>query len=156
MSSAARTCLVLSLLVLASLAVGQEKCALCDKAILKGKGVSATIAKAEKRYRCVHCALTAVKGAKDAVTIRAKTPLDWKSITLTRKAGAWSQKPKSTVFLILPERANECLDVHQPFASKNEFDRYLKAHPEIAKLKPKAYTIAQYEQLLEAGKAIRK
>lgn len=137
---------------LAAFASGQGKCDLCAKEIPKGKGVSAKIGKTDKRFRCIHCALTGIKGERKTVSITAKTPLDGKQVVLTHKSGVWSQSPKSTVFLILPERANECLDVHQPFASKEEFDRYLKLHPEIAKQKPKAYTIAQYEKMLSAGK----
>jgi hypothetical protein len=129
-----------------------SECDLCKKAIPPGKGVAAKIGKTTKHFRCIHCALTGLKGERKTFTISAKTPLDRKTVTLTHGVKGWSQQPPGTVFLILPERANECLDVHQPFTSKAEFERYLKKHPEIASQKPKAYTIAQYEQMIEAGK----
>jgi hypothetical protein len=129
-----------------------EECALCNKAIPAGKGVRAQLGKTSRSYRCIHCALTDLAAEKGTYVIIAKTPLDGRAIRLTHKDGQWSQQPKTAVFLILPERADECLDIHQPFASKAEFDRYLKLHPEIAKQKPKAYTIADYEKILRAGK----
>jgi hypothetical protein len=141
--------LVLSVVVYAA---SQDACALCGKEIPEGAGVTTKVGDTVKTYRCIHCALTAIRSEKQIVTISAKTPLDHKTIVLTRKAGVWSQQPKGTVFLILPEKADECIDLHQPFASKAEFERYLKLNPEIAKQKPKAYTIAQYQEILEAGK----
>lgn len=152
-----RILLISTLLTLAlgswagGISIGSD-CALCKKPIPAGKGITAQVGKQEKRYRCIHCALTGLKGERKDYTLLAKTPLDGKTVRLTHHNRAWSQSPRTTVFLILPERAGECLDVHQPFATKAEFDRYLKANPEIAAQKPKAYTIADYERMLEAGK----
>jgi hypothetical protein len=128
------------------------KCPLCAKVIPSGKGVDVRIAGKTQKYRCIHCALSGMKGEKKTYEILAKTPLDRKTVVLKHTPKGWSQTPKETVFLILPERADECLDLHQPFASMGEFRRYLKAHPEIAAQKPKPYTIAHYEQMLLAGK----
>jgi hypothetical protein len=136
----------------ASASAGGSDCALCKKPIPAGKGVTAVIKKETRHFRCIHCALTGLKGEKRSFELLAKTPLDGRRIRLTHSDKGWRQEPKGTVFLILPERAGECLDVHQPFASKAEFDSYLKLHPEIAAQKPKAYTIGDYEKMLEAGK----
>lgn len=131
---------------------GASDCALCHKPIPAGKGVQATVGKSQKKFRCIHCALTGLKGEKRDYLLQAKTPLDGKTVRLTHRNRAWASSPRTTVFLILPERAGECLDVHQPFATRAEFDRYLKANPAVAAQKPKAYTIADYEKMLEAGK----
>ncbi|MHC4844712.1 MAG: hypothetical protein ACYTCU_00980 [Planctomycetota bacterium] len=127
------------------------KCDLCKKVIPEGKGVAATVGDEDRDYRCIHCALTDIQDDPADVEIRATTPVDGADIRLTRAAGAWSSSPEATVFLILPERADECLDLHQPFADKDEFDRYLAAHPEVAAEGPVAYTIAQYEEIVVAG-----
>lgn len=137
---------------LLALPVFGSDCALCKKAIPPGKGVTAKIGGTTRQYRCIHCALTGLKGERKAYSITATTPLDRKVVRLSYDGKNWRQEPAGTVFLILPEHADECLDVHQPFTSRNEFDRYLRKHPDIAAKKPKAYRIAQYEQMLEAGK----
>jgi hypothetical protein len=127
-------------------------CTVCAKPIPVGKGVSASVGDERRVYRCIHCALTDVRDAPAAVTIEARTPLDGLPVRLTRRAGEWASDPPSTVFLILPERADECLDVHQPFRTRDEFDRYLAAHPELAPERPSPFTIGQYEELLRAGR----
>ena len=71
---------------------------------------------------------------------------------MTRHDSAWVTEPATAVYLILPEHADECLDVHQPFVSQQEFDEYVKANPKIAAQNPQAFTIAHYELMVEAGK----
>jgi len=127
------------------------KCVLCNKTIPEGKGVAATVGDEDRDYRCIHCALTDIRDETADVEIRATTPVDGVDIRLARQAGEWSSAPAETVFLILPERADECLDLHQPFADLGEFDRYLAANPEVASEGPVAYTIAQYEEIVVAG-----
>jgi hypothetical protein len=103
------------------------KCALCKKEIPAGKGVQAQIGNVRRNYRCIHCALSGLEKEKSTYTLIAKTPLDRKTVRLTHCAKGWTQEPATTVYLILPERAGECLDVHQPFATKTEYDRYLSS-----------------------------
>jgi len=130
-------------------------CALCDKAIPDGKGVQAVVGDGEsantKSYRCIHCALTDLQHEENTITIEAITPLDRQPVRMTRSGGTWSSQPSTTVFLILPERADECLDLHQPFADRAEFDRYLDLHPEIQAEQPVAWTIEHYEEIVQAG-----
>jgi len=133
---------------------GGTTCRLCGKEIPKGAGVQATVAGASdvRTYRCIHCALTDLAAEVRDVALTARSPLSGTVIRLQRRQTAWVAEPPTTVYLILPERANECLDVHQPFVSRAEFDEYVAQHPDIAAQHPQAYTIAQYAQILEAGK----
>jgi len=127
-------------------------CALCDKPIPAGGGVSATIDGVERRqYRCIHCALTHLQNEQRNIEITARSPMSGQSIRLRRHTGAWTAEPPTAVYLILPERADECLDLHQPFVSLEEFNRYVGQHPEIAAEHPQPFTIGQYEQMLRAG-----
>jgi hypothetical protein len=131
---------------------GPATCSLCQKPIPAGTGVAATVGGEARSYRCIHCALTGVAGETRDVALTGRTPLAHRDVRLTRHQGAWVSDPPETVFLILPERADECLDVHQPFASRGEFDRYLAANPQIASQNPQAFTIGQYAEMLAAGR----
>jgi hypothetical protein len=127
-------------------------CAFCEKPIPAGGGVQATVGGEARVYRCIHCALTDIRDEPADVVIEGTTPLDGVAVRLTRHAGVWQSSPPTTVFLILPERAGECLALHQPFADLDEFERYLAAHPEIAEESPEAYPIARYDEIVRAGK----
>ncbi len=134
-----------------------QKCRLCNKEIPKGGGVEAKVADSldVRSYRCIHCALTDLAAETKDVTLTARSPSSGQLIQLRRQKTAWTADPSTAVYLILPEHANECLDVHQPFISQAEFERYVSEHPEIAAQRPEPYTIAQYAQILEAGKPRR-
>jgi hypothetical protein len=144
----------------ATAAKATTDCRLCSKEVPAGQGVVANVALpghagaagGERRiYRCIYCALTDLRDVPQPFTLEATSPMSQRKILLSRKQGEWTAQPSSAVYLILPEHAEECLDVHQPFASRDEFDAYVAAHPEIASQNPQPYTINQYEQMLEAG-----
>jgi hypothetical protein len=131
---------------------GTTTCNLCQKPIPAGTGVAATVGGESRSYRCIHCALTGVADESRDVTLTSRTPASHREVRLTRHRSAWVSDPPETVFLILPEHADECLDVHQPFASRGEFDRYLADNPQIAAQNPRAFTIGQYAEMLAAGR----
>jgi len=127
-------------------------CSLCQKPITVDTAVKVAIGTAApKAYRCIHCALTAVREEPADLIISARTRTSGTEVRLRRSHGAWTADPPTTVFLILPERANECLDLHQPFTDRAAFDAYLAAHPDIAAQHPRAFRIDEYEALLKAG-----
>jgi hypothetical protein len=136
-------------------AVANSACLFCGKSIPSGAGVVARIADSNDRraYRCIHCALSDLHNETRDVELVAHSPESGAEIVLNRRKGLWSAVPATTVYLILPEHADECLDVHQPFATMAEFEGYVQRHPEIAAQNPRAYTIEQYKQMLDAGRS---
>jgi len=117
-------------------------CKLCAKPIPAGKEVFlVTKNAAPEPYRCVHCALTAQAAAPPPSVIRVRSPLTDTEITIRRDAEGWSVTPPTAVFLSLPEADGECMDRHRAFPDRDEYQRYLAAHPELPSADAVPYTI---------------
>ncbi|RMG07671.1 MAG: hypothetical protein D6731_23295 [Planctomycetota bacterium] len=134
-------------------AVGSEAlCALCEKPIPAGKEVLLVAANGESQpYRCVHCALTAQAATSPPSTVTLRSPLSNTEITIRRGKNGWSVAPSTAVFLSLPEAGGECVDRHRAFPDRDEYRRYLSAHPELPTAKAVPYSIDRIAELLAAG-----
>jgi len=86
----------------------------------------------------------------DGATLVAPTPAG-SQVIVSRNGSQWQAQPATAVFMALPEAGQECLDRHKAFASDQEFQDYLKAHPNLAAHKPVARPISEWEKLLAEG-----
>lgn len=136
----------------AAAAPSEVLCPLCEKPIPPGHEVLLFAAgTAPVPYRCIHCALTVQAAATPPNTVRALSSLSNTEITIRREPDGWTVMPSTAVFLILPEEGGECMDRHRVFADRDEYDRYLTAHPELPAATAVPFTIHQLARLLAAG-----
>ncbi len=133
----------------------KELCELCKKPLVADKEVLVREDGRRHLYRCVHCALTAMKNMQVA-SAAAKSGLEKREITITKKADQWSVEPVSAVFLILPEAGKECVDRHKVFTNEAEFTNYLNSQPRLKALSPKKYTLSHLEEMIPAGQPVKK
>ena len=127
-------------------------CALCEKPIPAGKEVVlVTAGMAATPYRCVHCALTAQAAGSSPSTVRVRSPLSNTEITIRRGQEGWTVTPSTAAFLSLPEELGECMDRHRAFPDRDEYQRYLVAHPELPSANAVPYTIDRLAELLASG-----
>ena len=129
-----------------------QLCSLCNKPIRPGEEVVLVDGNGNRSaFRCVHCALTAQAAAAPPSAIATHSPLSKTAVTIRRDTEGWSITPVSAVILSLPEEAGECVDRHRVFPDRNEFQRYMDAHPELPRDDAVPYTIDRLAHLLATG-----
>jgi len=85
-------------------------------------------------YRCVLCAVAQAKTKfKNDVTILAPSNVKGKPVTITRVNGEWKTDPEGAVFVMVKGSHAECEIRYRALASKEEFDKYVKANAELLK-----------------------
>ena len=119
-----------ALLILGSLSLGSRpvragsaRCPYCKLAVLDNSGpmdntVTLTQGARRTEYRCVYCAIAIAKGqASGDLTILAPSEVKGKPVVIFRKAGKWTVKPASAVFVA--EKANHrvCQLTYRAFTS---------------------------------------
>ena len=127
------------------------KCEMCGKPLVADKVVKVKVGEQQHRYRCVHCALTAMDDMQQA-TAQVPSGLDKKLVRITKQKDQWQVQPAAAVFLVLPETAGECIDRHLAFVDQAEFTRYLKIRPDLKALSPKQYRLTSLKEMLAAGR----
>ncbi|NIM07054.1 MAG: hypothetical protein GTO55_10815 [Armatimonadetes bacterium] len=131
----------------------KDACPVCKKPLGK-KPVTFKYAGKTISYRCIHCALVDSKNQGDGVIV-THSAITGKEISLEKKVEKkgmqWKATPKTAVALILSEKGDDCLAIHQVFSSRAEFDSYIKSHPDIAKQKPRPLLLTDVDAIIKAG-----
>lgn len=129
-----------------------QLCALCRKPIPPGEEAVLVSADGKSEaFRCVHCALTAQAATPPPSRIHVRSPLSRTEITIERSSTGWRVSPSAAVFLSLPEKGGECMERHRAFPDREEYAKYLAAHPELPRDEAIPYTIGDLARLLMAG-----
>ena len=133
--------------------LGEEySCRLCDKPIPSGKEIPRRTADDTlEHYRCIHCAITAQAAEGGAAEIATRSGVDGTPILIKIDADGWHVQPEGAVFLALPEEDGECMERHQAFVDRSEFDRYLDRKAGLPAAEAEAFSIDDLTELLVAG-----
>lgn len=104
-------------------------------------------------YDCIFCALLGAEGRGD-FSIVAPSASSGEQVTLTKKGRAWKASPSAAVALSLPSSADACGARHLAFASRDEFESYLKAHATLAEEKPEPIPLADVSRIIDSGRPL--
>jgi hypothetical protein len=128
---------------------------MCRKPLVAGREVVVTDLATWQRhfYRCVHCAIVAMSRQFPQARAELTSAVQRRPITLLRDGDQWRSKPDTAVLLILPEENGECIARHQTFADPEEFQAYLRDHPNLAAQKPQSYDLSDVDAIIRAGYA---